>query len=139
MPNLSIKDVPEGLAEALRRRAAQNHRSLQGELMSILEAAERLPVHEVREPVALAYEVGAPVAAPAPLLPPAFVDKETLPARFAAIVAANGAAHSVPQTREARRQRLVEIAAQVAPSFRAADRLTREQANDRAFLHDLGL
>ena len=39
MPNLSIKDVPEHWAEALRRRAALNHRSLQGELMSIIEAA----------------------------------------------------------------------------------------------------
>jgi plasmid stability protein len=39
MPNLSIKSVPEELAEQLRRRAARNHRSLQGELMAILEAA----------------------------------------------------------------------------------------------------
>jgi plasmid stability protein len=39
MPNLSIKDVPEELAEVLRQRAARNHRSLQGELMAIIEAA----------------------------------------------------------------------------------------------------
>lgn len=39
MPNLSIKDVPESLAQALRQRAARNHRSLQGELMSIIERA----------------------------------------------------------------------------------------------------
>ncbi len=39
MPNLSIKDVPESLAEALRQRAARNHRSLQGELMAIIESA----------------------------------------------------------------------------------------------------
>ena len=39
MPNLSIKDVPEDLAEALRQRAARNHRSLQGELMAIIEKA----------------------------------------------------------------------------------------------------
>ncbi|WP_373684617.1 FitA-like ribbon-helix-helix domain-containing protein [Ramlibacter montanisoli] len=32
MPNLSIKDVPEDVAEALRQRASRNHRSLQGEL-----------------------------------------------------------------------------------------------------------
>jgi hypothetical protein len=37
MPNLSIKDVPEAWAEALRRRAARNHRSLQGELLSMVE------------------------------------------------------------------------------------------------------
>lgn len=39
MPNLSVKDVPEAWAEALRQRAARNHRSLQGELMAILEQA----------------------------------------------------------------------------------------------------
>ncbi|HSV52243.1 MAG TPA: hypothetical protein VLJ57_09020 [Burkholderiaceae bacterium] len=39
MPNLSIKDVPEAWAEALRRRAANNHRSLQGELMAIVGCA----------------------------------------------------------------------------------------------------
>jgi plasmid stability protein len=39
MPNLSIKDVPEAWAEALRQRALRNHRSLQGELMAIVEAA----------------------------------------------------------------------------------------------------
>ena len=44
MPNLSIKDVPEQWAESLRQRAARNHRSLQGELMAIIEAAVREPV-----------------------------------------------------------------------------------------------
>ena len=39
MPNLSIKDVPEEVAEALRLRAARNHRSLQGELMAIIQLA----------------------------------------------------------------------------------------------------
>lgn len=39
--NLSIKDVPDDVAERLRRRAARNHRSLQGELMSIVEQAAR--------------------------------------------------------------------------------------------------
>ena len=39
MPNLSIKDVPETWADALRQRAARNHRSLQGELMAIVEQA----------------------------------------------------------------------------------------------------
>ena len=39
MPNLSIKDVPEELAEALRQQAARNHRSLQGELMAIIHEA----------------------------------------------------------------------------------------------------
>ncbi len=39
MPNFSIKDVPERWANALRQRAERNHRSLQGELMAILERA----------------------------------------------------------------------------------------------------
>jgi plasmid stability protein len=39
VPNLSIKDVPEPVAAALRLRAARNHRSLQGELMALVEAA----------------------------------------------------------------------------------------------------
>lgn len=37
--NLSVKSVPAALAAKLRERAERNHRSLQGELMSILEAA----------------------------------------------------------------------------------------------------
>ena len=36
---LTIKQVPSRLAERLRARAAANHRSLQGELMAMLEAA----------------------------------------------------------------------------------------------------
>jgi len=37
--NLSIKNVPDGLADRLRKRAERTHRSLQGELMAILEEA----------------------------------------------------------------------------------------------------
>jgi plasmid stability protein len=37
--NLSIKDVPDELAAELRERAERNHRSLQGELLAIIEAA----------------------------------------------------------------------------------------------------
>lgn len=39
--NLSIKNVPDEIAVRLRRRAARAHRSLQGELMAILERAVR--------------------------------------------------------------------------------------------------
>ena len=35
--NFSIKNVPDDLAEEVRRRAAKNRRSLQGELLVILE------------------------------------------------------------------------------------------------------
>lgn len=38
---LSIKNVSEDIADALRERAARNHRSLQGELLHILETAVR--------------------------------------------------------------------------------------------------
>jgi antitoxin FitA len=38
MSNLSIKDVPEPWAEALRQRALRHHRSLQGELLAMVEA-----------------------------------------------------------------------------------------------------
>ena len=37
--NLSIKSVPDEIADELRERAAKNHRSLQGELMAIIEEA----------------------------------------------------------------------------------------------------
>ncbi|HUP41967.1 MAG TPA: Arc family DNA-binding protein [Thermoanaerobaculia bacterium] len=55
--NLSIKNVPDELAERLRRRAERSHRSLQGELMTILtEAAvpspERITIEEARRRVA---------------------------------------------------------------------------------------
>jgi len=56
MANISIKDVPDQWAETLRQRAARNHRSLQGELMAILE-------HAVQEPIATASRtVGASAA-----------------------------------------------------------------------------
>lgn len=45
---LTIKQVPDQIAEHLRALAAKNHRSLQGELMSIIERA------------ALTQEVGKP-------------------------------------------------------------------------------
>ena len=35
--NLSIKNVPDDVAEKLRERAKNNHRSLQGELLFIVE------------------------------------------------------------------------------------------------------
>jgi plasmid stability protein len=37
--NLLVKNVPDALAERLRARAARNHRSLQQELLEILESA----------------------------------------------------------------------------------------------------
>ena len=37
--DFSIKQVPDEIAECLRKRAQRNHRSLQGELRAILDAA----------------------------------------------------------------------------------------------------
>ena len=54
MPNISVKDVPDQWAEALRQRAARNHRSLQGELMAIIERA----VQESAVPVAASAASG---------------------------------------------------------------------------------
>jgi plasmid stability protein len=39
--NLSVKNVPAKVADGLKARAERNHRSLQGELMVILEEAAR--------------------------------------------------------------------------------------------------
>lgn len=36
---LSIKNVPDDVVERLRRRAARHHRSLQGEMLAIIEEA----------------------------------------------------------------------------------------------------
>ena len=47
--SLSIKNVPDDIAQRLRERAKRNHRSLQGELLAILEeGAEKraIPVEE---------------------------------------------------------------------------------------------
>ena len=41
--NLSIKNVPIEIVERLRDRAKRNHRSLQGELLAILEDSFRPP------------------------------------------------------------------------------------------------
>ena len=43
MPNLSIKNAPDDVVERLKLRARRHHRSLQGELMAILEEAVAAP------------------------------------------------------------------------------------------------
>jgi len=39
--NLSIKNAPDDLVDLVRERARKNHRSLQGELLAIVENAVR--------------------------------------------------------------------------------------------------
>ena len=41
--SLSIKNVPDETLRRLKERAKQHHRSLQGELMAVLEEAARVP------------------------------------------------------------------------------------------------
>ncbi|MGH8508056.1 MAG: FitA-like ribbon-helix-helix domain-containing protein [Gammaproteobacteria bacterium] len=41
--NLSIKNAPDDIVQGLRERASRHHRSLQGELMAILEESVRAP------------------------------------------------------------------------------------------------
>ena len=48
--NLSIKNAPDDIVSQLRRRAQRHHRSLQGEMLAILEDA----VRPAAEPPALA-------------------------------------------------------------------------------------
>ncbi len=57
--NLSVKNVPETLAAKLRARAGRNHRSLQGELMAILEAAAGEAAAGRTGSPGVAYETGA--------------------------------------------------------------------------------
>lgn len=52
---LTIKQVPDRIAQKLRTRAAANHRSLQGELMAILEEAVLQTVAATSEPEAPPY------------------------------------------------------------------------------------
>ena len=56
--NLSIKGVPEQIAARLRARAERNHRSLQGELMAIINTA----VTDENQ-----FDGVAPAASPQPL------------------------------------------------------------------------
>lgn len=54
--NLSIKNASDEVVAALKLRARQNHRSLQGELLAIIEAAAReggqSTTHELQEAAA---------------------------------------------------------------------------------------
>lgn len=48
--SLSIKNVPERVVKRLRERAARNRRSLQGELLDLIErAADEVPTISARE------------------------------------------------------------------------------------------
>ncbi|MDZ7589153.1 MAG: hypothetical protein U5L05_00380 [Rubrivivax sp.] len=115
--SLSIKEVPEALAERLRQRAARNHRSLQRELMAIVAAAvepgdDPLPAHG-----AGARAGGAAVAA-----------------HESDGVYAVTAHEQAPGTEDSL---LAELDTIVAGShWGSAPLLTREQAHDRALARE---
>jgi len=60
--NLSIKNVPEAVAAKLRERAQRNHRSLQGELMAILENAASEPNAGRTNAGGARYDIEAPAS-----------------------------------------------------------------------------
>lgn len=63
---LTIKQVPERLAQKLRAQAASNHRSMQGELMAIINGAVAEPL-KAAEAEAPAYTVKSPAKGKAPV------------------------------------------------------------------------
>ena len=67
---LSIKNVPDELARRLKQRAARHHRSLQGELLAIVEAAAGQSVRSLRELGDLEKQLGlhSPSGEPARLV-----------------------------------------------------------------------
>jgi len=69
---LTIKQVPDRVADKLRVRAASSHRSLQGELMAILEEAVMQAAPQARQTDPPAYRVK-----PAPKQP---ASSRTIPA-----------------------------------------------------------
>jgi plasmid stability protein len=112
--SLSIKAVPDVLVDRLRRRAAGNHRSLQRELMAIVEAAV--------QPQPRGMHV-----APAPAVPAssALLLSEPVPAWH---VTAQSADDSL----------LEELDGIVAGSrWGEAPLLTREQLHDRSLAREL--
>ena len=122
--NLSIKEVPDVLADRLRRRAARNHRSLQRELMAIVEAA----VSDPTAPAAVAVHAAAPAAA-AYWHVPAARDRRAPVAEFAGGSAGGNAGGD---------GLLAALDTVVAGSrWGHAPLLTREQAHDRRLLREI--
>lgn len=61
MTSLVIKNIPEGLHERLKRRAARNHRSLSKEIIAVLEAVDAEPAPQPKtmdEKLAALFKAG---------------------------------------------------------------------------------
>src|SRR5262245_5656515 len=52
MPTLTIRNVPEQVHQALRRRAAENARSVEAEVRALLESAATAPASDWRREIA---------------------------------------------------------------------------------------
>lgn len=138
MPNLSIKNVPEALAERLRQRAALNHRSLQGELMAIIEQAG--------EAVAETPAVQPMVAEPGAQAYGSAAERKTI-AQIAAEHAARApmaldnprATDTARANRDGRRDDLLATLDSIVAGSRwgNAPMLTRDQANDRSLIREI--
>ena len=87
--NLSIKNVPDALADRLRARAEANHRSLQGELMALVESALNAPTTAAQT----RSEYATTVSVPSP---------------YPSTARASGA-ESIKQSRAERAERLMDI------------------------------
>lgn len=100
--NLSIKNVPDAMAARLRERAERNHRSLQGELMAILEQT-------LSGPAPGSSAVMPPVVEPARSMPKLSIEEMT---RRTGRLFPNGTASSVEFLRAMRDGRYGEEWAQ---------------------------
>lgn len=47
MPTITVRNVPDAVVRRLKRRAARNHRSLNGEVVTLLEEAALAPFQDV--------------------------------------------------------------------------------------------
>ncbi len=69
VPTLHIRNLPEPVYDKLKRRAAENHRSINAEVLALLDAEleeERREGEITRRLRKLAYEINLPPDAPKP-------------------------------------------------------------------------
>lgn len=57
MVTVTIKNIPEGVYERIKTQAKTNHRSINGEILSILEQAISIPPIDVQETLKRARKV----------------------------------------------------------------------------------
>jgi plasmid stability protein len=76
MATLYVENVPDELYEALRKRAKQNHKSIAGEVISLLE--ENVPTAAVLEKRRAFYEYVKRLQGGKPLAPGPFPSAEEM-------------------------------------------------------------